>query len=119
MQIAFPFEINQRGQIARATELDHIREMVEQVLFTNPGERMNRPDFGCGLSMFLFRSPTDEVVTALEGMLQGALQRWLGDLIRVETVSVAMDDAALTIALRYTVLSTQQRVSATLRRGTS
>jgi phage baseplate assembly protein W len=109
MQIAYPFQIDEHGLIAEAGADEHIVQMIEQVLFTAPGERVNRPDFGCGLLSFLFRSPNTEVLTALEGMLQGSLQRWLGDLIQVEGVTVQMEDSTLNVMVRYSVLGSRSR----------
>ena len=109
-QIAFPFHIDGRGRVAEADEATHVRQMIEQVLFTVPGERVNRPDFGCGLQQLVFDPNSDELVATTEFLIQGALQQWLGDRIEVEAVQVSNDHAdegLLEILLRYVVLRTQ------------
>ena len=70
----------------RPTSDDHIRDLIEQVLFTAPGERVNRPNFGSGLLQLVFAPNSDELAAATQFLVQGALQQWLGDLIQVEGV---------------------------------
>jgi uncharacterized protein len=115
MQLAYPYRIDGSGRTAQ-DETRHIRDMIEQVLFTAPGERVNRPDFGSGLLELLFAPESDELVAATQFMVQGALQRWLGDLIQVEAVQVARDESALHITVQYIELRTRQRHLATLKR---
>lgn len=103
MQIDYPFRVDGRGGSARTDEDDHIRDLVEQVLFTTPGERVNRPDFGAGLSQLVFAPNSDELATASQFLVQGALQRWLGQLIQVEAVQVESDDATLQVMVQYLV----------------
>jgi phage baseplate assembly protein W len=107
-QIAFPFQFDARGCTAQATYDDHIRDMIEQVLFTSPGERVNRPTFGSGLLQLVFAPNSSELAATLQFMAQGALQQWLGDLIRVNTVAVDNQDSTLNVTVSYTVLRTQQ-----------
>lgn len=114
--IAHPFRVDGRGRVASAGDADHLDQLVEQVLFTSPGERVNRPDFGSGLSQLVFAPNSEELQTAVEYLVQGALQQWLGDLLQVEDVTVAHDDAVLAVTVRYVVLRTQQRRTTTLRR---
>ena len=107
-QIAFPFQFDSRGRTAQAAYDDHIRQMIEQVLFTTPCERVNRPTFGSGLLQLVFAPNSGELAAAMQFMAQGALQQWLGDLIRVNTVQVDAQDSTLNVAVNYTVLRTQQ-----------
>ena len=104
MQIAFPFRIGAHGQVAGASYDAHIRQMIEQVLFTAPGERVNRPEFGCGLGGFVFTAANNEMVTATQGMVHGELQQWLGDVIHVESVEVEAEEATLRVTIEYVVL---------------
>lgn len=108
-QIDYPYHFDNFGRTAAATEDDHIRDLVAQVLFTAPGERVNRPDFGTGLLQMVFAPASDELATALQFLIQGALQRWLGDLIIVESVLVEVDDSILRVNVRYMVRRTQQQ----------
>ena len=114
--IAHPFHVDGRGRVAAASEGDHLDQLVEQVLFTSPGERVNRPDFGSGLNQLVFAPNSEELQTAVEYLVQGALQQWLGDLLQVEDVTVTHDDAALGVTVRYVVLRTQERRVTTLSR---
>lgn len=109
MNIDFPFHINGYGRSA-ATDLDdHIRDMIEQLLFTSPGERVNRPTFGSGLLQMVFAPNSPELAAATQFLVQGALQQWLGDLISLEGVQVESVDSTLRVAVQYTIRRTQQR----------
>lgn len=109
MNIAYPYAIDGSGRTATANDDDHIRQMIEQVLFTAAGERVNRPTFGTGLRQLLFAPNSPELATALEFMVQGALQEFLGELIRVEAVDVMAEEATLRVTVQYIVQRTQQR----------
>lgn len=101
MNIDFPFHFDASGRTATADDDAHIREMIEQLLFTNPGERVNRPDFGSGLMQLVFAPNSPEIAAALQFTLRGAIQRWLGDLIELQDLQVTSVDATLTIDLQY------------------
>ena len=109
MQINYPFHLDGRGRTADAGQEAHIRQLIEQVLFTSPGERVNRPTFGSGLQQLVFAPNSPELATAVEFMVQGALQEWLGELIQVEAVTVESEEAALEITVQYLVRRNQQR----------
>ncbi|NEP18552.1 MAG: GPW/gp25 family protein [Leptolyngbya sp. SIO4C1] len=115
-QIAYPFSIDGQGRAAGATYEQHIRQMIEQVLFTNSGERVNRPDFGCGILQLIFAPNSDELAAATQFLIQGSLDQWLGDLIQVSRLEVVNDDARLEITVRYTIRQTQQPQVATFSR---
>ena len=117
-QIAYPFRIDGRGRTARTEGDAHIRDLIEQVLFTAPGERVNRPDFGTGLMQLVFAPNSEELATALQFLVQGALQQWLGDLIQVEAVGVESVDATLRVTVQYVVRRNQQRQVAQFARQT-
>jgi uncharacterized protein len=109
MDIAYPFRIDGRGRTADAGRDEHIRQMIEQVLFTSPGERVNRPTFGTGLQQLVFAPNSEEIATATEFVVQAALQEWLGEVIQVEAVKVESREATLEITVQYLVRRTQQR----------
>ncbi|MGA9998458.1 MAG: GPW/gp25 family protein [Pyrinomonadaceae bacterium] len=117
MNVDFPYNYDGRGHTADAEQDDHIRDLIEQVLFTSPGERVNRPTFGCGLMQLVFAPNSDELAAATQYLVQGALQQWLGDLIQVEDVSVESNDSALRITVQYVVRRTQERTLAQFARG--
>jgi phage baseplate assembly protein W len=108
-QIDYPYHFDNRKRTAETTDDDHIRDLIEQVLFTSPGERVNRPDFGSGLMQVVFAPSSDELATATQFLVQGALQRWLGDLIQVEAVDVRSEEASLRVTVQYLIRRSQQR----------
>jgi uncharacterized protein len=108
----FPFVINAAsGQAARAVYADHVEQMIRQVLLTDPGERINRPDFGCGLRRLVF-APHSEALTATTRLLiQQSLNRWLADQIELQTITVSqpgtVPDGELRILIEYILIETQ------------
>ena len=117
MQLGYPYGFDAQGRTAQAAGDDHIRDLIEQVLFTSPGERVNRPTFGTGLAQLLFAPTSPELATATQFLVQGALQQWLGDLIKFTGVQVESVDSTVTVTVQYVVLATQQRMSAEFTRG--
>lgn len=117
MQIDYPFHFDGRGRTAQTRSEDHIRDLIEQVLFTSPGERVNRPTFGSGVMQLLFAPNSDALASATQLTVQGALQQWLGDLILVESVDVENEDATLRVRVQYVVRRTQERQTAEFVRG--
>ena len=97
----FPFHLDGRGRSAETGADDHVRDLIYQVLFTNPGERVNRPDFGCGLKRLVFAPNSDALAASTQQLVQGALLRWLEEVISVERVSVANVDATLEVTVVY------------------
>ena len=117
-QVDFPYQFDRRGRTAGPRDEDeHIRELIEQVLFTAPGERVNRPDFGCGLMQLVFQPNSVGLAAATQFLVQSSLQQWLGDLILVESVEVEAEDSTLRVALEYVVRRTQAHSSAQFTRG--
>jgi phage baseplate assembly protein W len=119
INIDFPFGFDQRGRTASTDDDDHVRDMIEQLLFTNPGERVNRPDFGSGLLQMVFGPNSPEIAAALQFTVQAALQRYLGDVIRVDSLEVVSNDATLQVELSYTILATGEARTDTLSRSAS
>ncbi len=108
-QINYPFFIDNRGRVASPEYDQHIRQMIEQVLFTFSGERVNRPDFGTGLQQLIFTPNSGELAAATQFLVQGALEQWLGDLIELEAVEVENEDSKLIVTIQYIVKHTQER----------
>lgn len=117
MNIDYPYHFDRTGRTADTTADEHIRDMIEQVLFTSPGERVNRPTFGCGLLQLVFEPNSSELAAATQYLVQGALQQWLGDLIRVEGVQVESEESTVRVMVQYTILRTQQRQTAQFEQG--
>jgi phage baseplate assembly protein W len=109
MNIKFPYRLDRRGRTGETDYDDHVRDMIEQVLFTSPGERVNRPSFGSGLLQLVFAPTSDELASTTQFLVQSSLQQWLGDVIQVESVTVENDEATLRISVAYTVRRTQER----------
>ncbi len=106
VNIDFPYHFDSSGRTARSSEAEHIRDMIEQLLFTSPGERVNRPSFGSGLMQLVFAPNSDELATSTRFLVQSALQQWLGDRIQVDEVVVEADDSSLNVTVRYAILKT-------------
>ena len=117
MNIAFPFHFDARGRTAPTDDNDHLRDMIEEFLFTNPGERVNRRDFGAGLLQLVFAPNSPELAAALQFTIQAGLQRWLGDLIMVQKVVVTCVDSTLQVLVQYVVKSTGAQQSQTFANG--
>ena len=117
MHLDDPLHFDPRGRTAAAADDDtHLRELIEEVLFTTPGERVNRPIFGSGLLQLVFAPNSDALAAATQMQVQGALQQWLGDLIQVEVVQVQNDDSTLRVLVQYVARRTQQRQVAQFER---
>jgi len=116
MNIAFPYQIDGHGRTAAAPQDDHIRDMIEQLLFTNPGERVNRPSFGSGLLQMVFEPNSTELAAALQFTLQASLQNLLGSLIQLQAVQVTVQDSVLQVTVQYVVRGDRQTQSATFSR---
>jgi phage baseplate assembly protein W len=117
MYVDHPYRFDARGRTAETNTSEHIRDLIEQVLFTAPGERVNRPDFGCGLQRLVFAPNSDELAAASQFLVQGALQQWLGDLIELNDVEVLNEDAQLFINITYTERRTQEQRTVQFARG--
>ena len=102
----FPYHVDGRRRTAETDEDDHIRDLIHQVLFTNPGERVNRPDFGCGISQLVFMPNSDALAAATQFLVQGALTRWLDHVIAVQRVEVVAEEEVLTVGVVFTKRST-------------
>ncbi len=117
MHVDYPHHFDTRGRTAETGEDEHIRDLIEQVLFTSPGERVNRPTFGSGLLQLVFAPHSDALAAATQLTVQGALQQWLGELIVVEAVRVEARESTLEVTVRYQVRRTQERRVAEFTRG--
>ena len=117
MHVDFPYRIDRQGRTATAGTEDHVRDMIEQLLFTMPGERVMRPTFGSGLAQLVFEPNSAELATAIEFLVQGSLQQWLGNLIVVEAVQVASAESTIEVRVQYMLRRTQQRRVELFRRA--
>jgi phage baseplate assembly protein W len=113
----YPFHIDDTGRSATTGADDHVRDMIYQVLFTAPGERVNRPDFGCGLLQTVFAPNSDALAAATQFLVHGALQRWLSEEITVEDVTVANQEERLVVEIHYTRRDTGRSETAVFDTG--
>ena len=116
MNIDYPYHFDGRGRTATTTDEDHIRDMIEQLLFTSPGERVNRPDFGSGILQLVFAPNSPELAATLQFTMQAALQQWLGDVIQVVGLEVTSQDSSLMVDLKYLLRQTNQEQTASFTR---
>jgi phage baseplate assembly protein W len=116
VHVDHPFSIDQRGRTATTNRADHIRDLIEQVLFTAQGERVNRPGFGAGVERLVFAPNGEELAASVKAVVQGAVQQWLADVIVVDGVSVAHDENRIEITVVYTDAETGDRRAATFAR---
>ena len=111
----FPYGVSGNGTPATTLADDHLNDLILQVLFTNPGERVNLPEFGVGVQRLVFAPNSDALRSSVQFLVSTNLQRWLSDRISVNQVNVSSDpgdESTVTIEIIYTVKQTlqQQRV---------
>jgi phage baseplate assembly protein W len=110
--LAYPYSVNSAGIPNTSGVDDHLRELILQVLFTVPGERVNLPEFGVGVQRLVFEPNSDTLRTSVQFLITTGLRRWLGDRINVEQVSVTSiqgEEETVTIEITYTLTATQER----------
>src|SRR3954454_15137096 len=109
--IHYPFAID-KGLGTLAEEPDysqHVEQMIKQILFTNPGERINRPDFGCGIRRMVFAPNSDVTANVTQVMIHQALEKWMGNLIEVADVKTNANNETLEIKIVYILKARQER----------
>lgn len=109
---AFPFRIDGVSRQAQAVPYDlHVRQMIRQVLLTTPGERVNLPEFGCGLRQLVFAPHSDALESSVKIIVLQALNRWLAGQIQVKEVRTGGDQelGELRIDIDYVLLETQSQ----------
>jgi Bacteriophage baseplate protein W len=100
----FPYQFDGSGRTATTTRADHVRDLIEQVLFTAPGERAMRPEFGSGILQLVFEPNSSALAAATQMLVQSALQQYLSHLIAVQSVDVENIESALVVTIRYSML---------------
>ena len=113
----YPYSVSGTGIPNTTPPDDHLRDLILQVLFTNPGERVNRPDFGAGLLQLIFAPNSPELATAVQFTIQAGLQRWLSDLIEVRNLQVTSADSTLRVLVQYVVKRTGEQRTQTFEKG--
>lgn len=116
MHVDFPWRYDSRGRTAETDDDGHVRDLLELLLFTDPGERVNRPGFGAGLRQLVFAPNSPELAAALQFTLQAAVQRELGDVLSLEGLRVTSQDATLEVVVDYVVLRSGRTTTERFRR---
>lgn len=109
MDVSFPYQLSSQGRTATASADAHVRDLIEQLIFTMPGERVMRPTLGSGLGQLVFQPSSNDLATAVELLVQGNLQQFLGELLVVEAVQVTSSESTLEVVVQYVVRRSQQR----------
>ena len=107
MYFNFPFKIDENGRSSVIEEEQHIKNLIEQTLFTFPGERVNRPNFGSGLNQIIFEPNNDILATTIDTLIHSSLNLWLDHLIIVESVNVENKDSTLEVTVKYMIRKNQ------------
>ena len=113
----YPFHVDGRGRAGTTERNDHVRDLIEQVLFTLVGERVNRPTFGSNVMQLVFAPASDELATVTQFLVQGAMQQWVGDLVHLDSVDVALLEAEIEVTVVYRLRRTGMQETATFSRS--
>ena len=119
---AFPFRIDPSSQqTAQAGYQAHVDQMVRQLLLTSPGERVNLPQFGCGLRSLIFAPSSDALAAAVKLRVIQGLNQWLAGVVNVVDVVTASgpggtvtEPGTLEVTVTYTLVETQTNQAVTV-----
>jgi hypothetical protein len=112
--LTFGFRIADRGVAASSGRSDLVHQQLEQLLLTMPGERVDRPTFGCGIQALVFTGATPEVAATTEYLVGTAIRRYLSDLLTLDAVRVVADDTTLYVDVLYTLRDTGEELAASI-----
>ena len=115
--IAFPYRVDARGRTAETTRTRHVRDLIEILLFTTPGERVMRPTFGANLLASVFAPTGPEEAAATRALIQSALQEHLGDVIEVQDLAVTAEESSVEVRIVYAMLETGETRAETFTRA--
>jgi len=109
--LRYPFSIDRvRGEVAQERSYEaHVEQLIRQVLLTAPGERIDRPDFGCGVKRLVFAPGGDVATTLAQTVIYQALTKWLSSVISVHEVTVRAEEARLDIRVGYAIRARGER----------
>ncbi|WP_374637598.1 GPW/gp25 family protein, partial [Paracoccus sp. (in: a-proteobacteria)] len=115
--LSAPYRIDGSGRTAMTGDIRrHARDLIEAVLFTSPGERVNRPDFGSGLLDMVFDTNNQALETAADFLIQSAIQRHLSEILTVSELALHRDEGVLEITLSYVLRDSGETVTDSFRR---
>jgi hypothetical protein len=109
--LRYPFAIDgARGEVAQERDYsEHVEQLMRQVLLTSPGERIDRPDFGCGVKRLVFAPGGEVAATLAQSVVYQALNKWLDSVISVHEVRVRSIDSRLEIYIAYAIRARGER----------
>jgi phage baseplate assembly protein W len=110
---SFPFQIDSSGRNVVVDDHEHIRQQMELILFTSPGERLNHPTFGCGINQMMFERNDAETALSAKYLIQSSLQYWMGEDIEIKTVDIQSQDEVLSVIINYLIKQKKESFSAT------
>ncbi len=101
----YPVRVDENGTIAISEYEEDIKEAIRIILGTAKGERLMRPDFGCGIHEFVFTSMNAVNLSLIETSVRDALTLWEPriELINVKTDAEKADEGKLYINIDYRV----------------
>lgn len=114
VELGFPFQLAADGRPTSPGYEQHVFELVEQVLFTRPGERVNRPTFGVGLDALVFEPANAAFVAALQANIKAQLQSALSGIIQLGEVSVTVEQGVVVVRMSYVIVQLRKQVDQTL-----
>lgn len=107
MPISYPYRMDATGRTAQPADVaTWVREVLEMVLFTAPGERVMRPTFGTGVHQLVFEPASEEIAAATQHLVRSAVQQWLSDWLEVQDITVASRDSEVSVTAVYKLRST-------------
>lgn len=112
--LRFPYQIDSAGQTATTDISDYVQALILLVLETNPGERVNRPDFGAGLRSLVFEGMDSALASSAQTLVRSKLLQFVGDAITIHTLTVTIEQEAVKVAVTYFVTHTQELASTTV-----
>jgi uncharacterized protein len=105
LAVAFPLALDEDGSSRLVQDPPVAAEqLIEQLLFTAPGDRLNQPELGCGLPELLFDPLSTELQAATQFQVASALQRWLADVVKVVSLTVTSSGSEIDVTVVYTLL---------------
>jgi phage baseplate assembly protein W len=116
MHIDVPWHYDTRGRTAESSDDDHVRDMLELLIFTDPGERVNRPGFGCGVRQLVFAPNSSELAAAVQFTMQAAIERELGEVLTLHHLDVTGEEATLRVVVEYVVTRSGTTTAAVFER---
>lgn len=109
-RIRFPYGTDGRGRTASCTEHQHVRELIEQLMLTSPGERVMRPTFGGALMQRIFEPGGPELLATTQYVVQASLSQYLRNRISVDALDVESRDNLLVVRVSWTLLSSGEQL---------